>query len=303
MRALRWAIVAALVSGPASALACQIYCTNQVVDGASTVATYPATVQFQLNFTIEPGGGDFLVEILSSVMPPDFFDGQQVPSYYPGVPVMNHEVQASPTFDYSLLIPSYEACLAMPGAILGTDGSVTLANVVTAENYFPSNEPPTCAADIVCLPPPVEEAGPTRTPGWWKNRVDALSACVAGGVNLGYATITDVRVALGLLWADEGLYTGLDKARLKLAKHTLVAYCNSSLLGAVPGDFSIADAVSLLGGTNCAGMLALYGTIDEFNNRFDDVALPAGFNPGPSYGVTAKNMAILPAFPAGTCSE
>jgi hypothetical protein len=49
-------------------------------------------------------------------------------------------------------------------------------------------------------------------------------------------------------------------------------------------------------------MTDLASVIDAFNNRFDDVALPPGFNPGPSYGVTAKTMALAPVFPAGVCS-
>lgn len=299
---LKVATLAVLAFGPVRGLACEIWCTNEVSDGNTTITQYPATVDFKLTFTIEAGGGDFLVKIRSSVLADDFFDGQQVEPWYPGVFVANHATQASPVFTYSVAIPSYDACVALagPDAPIGADGSVTLVNVITADNYFPDNLPPRCEASIICKP---AGFGATRTPGWWKNRVDALAACVAGGVDLGYTTVTSVEQALGLLWTDEGAHSGIDKARLKLAKHTLVAYCNTTLFGAVPSDFTIAEAVSNLASTDCGAMLALYGTIDAFNNRFDDVLLPPGFDPGPAYGVAAKRMAQAPVFPAGACSE
>jgi hypothetical protein len=217
-----------LTAVPSLADACQISCTKEVVGDITTITQYPATIQYKVTFSIAPGGGDYLTKIHDSLLPANFFDGQQVEPWEPGVPVMNNGIFLSPVFTYSLEIPTFADCARRAGADPETASSATLMNYVSAENlFYPSNLPPSCQASIVCKR---SGSGATRTPGWWKNRVDALTGCVAGGVNLGYGTVTTVEQALGLLWADEGAYIGLDKARLKLARAALVAHCNETTL-------------------------------------------------------------------------
>lgn len=274
------------------AWACPLECTKEA--NAAWIAQYPATVQYTVSVSCPwKGYHDVIGTLTDSLMGSAF------------APTLPWEMREGPDgityppvlYSYQYAFASFEACKAAPGAFANGDGTWTVPNVVNGTAVWHQSSF-TCSANVVCKPP---GGGATRTPGWWKNRVDALSACVAGGVDLGYGRVTTVQQALGLLWANEGSYSGLDKARLKLAKHTLVAYCNSSLLGGAPADFSVAQAVALLAGHDCGAMVSLAGLVDAFNNQFDEVSLPAGFDPGPSYGTAAKKMALAPVFPAGSC--
>lgn len=273
-----------VVSG--SAWACPLECTKAA--DATWIGTYPATVQYTVRVSCPwAEHADYIATLTDSLL------GAAFQPELPAIVVAGTDK----IYGYDLAIPSYEACRALPGAQVGADGVVTVPNVVAGTTAMLGSSF-TCQAAVACKPP---GGGATRTPGWWKNRVDALAACVAGGVDLGYARITTVGEALGLLWANEGSYAGLDKARLKLARHTLVATCNAALLGGVPEGFSLAQAVALLASDDCAGMLALQPLVDAFNNQFDEVQLPAGFDPGPASGVAARRLAVPPTFPAGTC--
>lgn len=289
----RTSLVAAVLAAvllPTAALPCPLTCVKEA--SAIDVRQYPATIQYQVTFSSPLAGcGDYVDRMADSLLPAGAFD-----SVLPFL-VIGPDPQS---VNYPLTVDSYQHCQALAGgAAPGADGSILLTNVVTAHMQY-QGLTMTCSRQVSCWPP--GEGGATRTPGWWKNRVDALAACVSEPVDLGCLSVSTVERALGFLWANEGSYAGLAKARLKLGKHLLVATCNVRLLGGVPADFTLAGAAALLAGTDAAAMIALASTIDAFNNQFDEVAFPAGFDPGPAYGMEAKRMAVMPSFPAGACA-
>lgn len=279
----------ALLAAPLQALACPLECVKEA--NAVDVRQYPATVRYHVTFSSPLlDCGDYVDALSDSLLPAGTFD--------PMLPFLVYGPYTQ-AVDYGLTVESYEHCRALAGgAAPAADGSVALVNVVTAHNQYQGHTT-TCRREVTCWPE--GGGGATRTPGWWKNRVDALAACVAVPVDLGCLQVSTVEQALGFLWASEGRYAGLDKARLKLGKHLLVATCNVRLLGGVPSDFTLAGAAAVLAGTDGAAMVSLASTIDAFDNLFDEVALPDGFDPGPAYGNEAKKLAAPPTFPAGSC--
>jgi hypothetical protein len=274
---------------PLEALACQLLCVKEA--SAVDIRQYPATVHYTVTFSSPMlTCGDYVDQLQDSLLPAETWLGMERFLVYGA---------DSRTVGYDLTVQSYEACRALAGnPAPAADGSVTLTNEVSAHNQY-QDLTTTCTRQVLCWPP---GGGATRTPGWWKNRVDALAACVATGVDLGFTQVTTVEQALGFLWANEGRYDGLAKARLKLGKHLLVATCNVRLLGGVPGEFTLAGAATLAEGTSCTSMVTLASTIDGFNNLFDEVVFPEGFDPGPAYGAEAKKMAVMPVIANGTCT-
>jgi len=125
----------------------------------------------------------------------------------------------------------------------------------------------------------------------------------------GSVTVDSMESALGILWGSPASFDtgekrgGLDKARFLLARHLLVATCNTRLFDTQtdPADL-IAQATAALGGTDCQLMLDLAGQLDAFNNSGDAEAFPEGFVPGKATPRHAAGMADDPTTPSGeTC--
>jgi hypothetical protein len=169
-----------------------------------------------------------------------------------------------------------------------------------------------CWATIKCMPGPDPDPDPdlpgmaTRTPGFYKNHLDALSACLASGpMDLGILTVDSMEAALGLLWGSPAMYdsggkrSDIDRARFLLARHLMVGVCNERLFGTPtdPPDL-LESAVQAITGTDCALMHDLKDDIDAYNNSGTSEDFPEGFEKGPATPQQASGMADDPTEPS-----
>lgn len=299
MRTLAWSVVcSAGVMGITQAAAAHEFICQKTVNGGATyaVTSYPATLHYEFTVTNSHPTDTSIYTSAADAYLTGFSFQPPAPYAVPvGQSVMN-------TFDVTL--NSAEECKALADS----DGAVDSAfnNVFTVT--WDGGGQASCSAQVTCeeQPPPPEEGGATRTPGFYKTHIDALSECIAEPVDLGFITISTIEEALGLLWAVPAKYESgdkrseLDKARFILARHTLVATCNVRLFGTSPTPTDlIDDAIAALAGTDCGLMHDLAEDVDAFNNSGDDEGFPAGFEAGPATPQQAKEMGDDPTSPSG----
>lgn len=277
--------------GTAYATLAELACTSKTAD-ASAINSYPATIHYTLNFTC-----NFFDNCISNQLDDSLVGPLATPQSPRTFPI------GSSSISYSYDVASYEACAAAAG--VSPNGPVSLPNVVTGTVMFglpgPADGPITsCQTVVTCNPP--TSGGPTRTLGFFKTHVDALSSCIGmGSINLGFGTVTNLGQALWLLWADPSNFTAVAKARLLLGRQVLVAVCNDRLFDTESGDLS--DAISLLGGTQCALMKSMTSDVDAFNNSGDLIAFPAGFDPGSADPALAQSLIGSFSIPNATCTQ
>lgn len=285
------ALVLAVLGVPGAALACPLYCEKSVNANEITGAT---TLTYQVKVACPWTGGNDVLSGISdsfegSILPAGFFADQlQGANVYEGSPrLVGYEIPLD-----------YDLCRALaldgqPFATLLEDGTVLLKNTVTLRaTYLMTESGPwtsSCDQTVVCRPPS-DGTGATRTIGFYKNHLTALTACLAGDVvDLGFTRVTTVGQALGILWAVPSRYSGLASARLLLGRQLLAAQCNVENFGAEPGGFTVAGAIETLRDCDADAMLRLAIKVDAFNNAGDLVAMPTGFEePGLSKTAALK---------------
>ncbi|WP_434345862.1 hypothetical protein ACN6A1_28665 [Myxococcus virescens] len=299
------AVCAVVVGGSGVANAHDLICEKKV-NGQSVVVAddYPYTANYSFKVTnVHPTLPSILLTATDDVLSSEGF------TFSPPPPV-SIPVNGSLTSNFPLQIGSYDECVT----IAAQDG--------VADNHIDNTFRVTfdlgsamCSARLTCEreePPPVECTGPTRTLGFYKNRILTLTQCLAQGpINLGaIGTITTLPAAEGILWGSPAMYPAggmrsqLDRLRFLLARQTLVGICNQRLFGATPDPASLlTDAVAALNTTQCDLISSLIDPVDAFNNGCDSLPLPPGFIPGPSTPQAAEAIAVDPTSNSGqSCS-
>ncbi len=184
----------------------------------------------------------------------------------------------SVTTTVPLVLASYADCATRAraaGFVPDAGGNIVITNTYTVE-WNPDHAAPNavCQAELICAAP----LGPTRTIGYFKTHPAAVASCVSGGsIDLGYFTVPqgDAVKALGVLAANPARYddgarrSGLDQARLLLARQLLVAICNGRVFGSEPAAGLIPAAQGALATGTCTSLAWLQGQLDAFNNSGD----------------------------------
>jgi hypothetical protein len=199
----------------------------------------------------------------------------------------------------------YEECLELAAADSIPDARLDNVFVVTWDTGAAM-----CFATVVCMPPG-DDGGPTRTPGYYKTHESALEQCLAeGSIDLGAMSVDTLAEALGLLWGSPATYSdgtkrsSYDQAWFLLARHTLVATCNTRLFGTdtEPANL-IEQAIAALSGTDCDLMKQLQGMLDAYNNSGTEEDFPEGFDGGPATPTHAQSLASDPTSPTNLQCE
>ncbi len=185
----------------------------------------------------------------------------------------------SVTTTVPLILSSYADCATRAraaGFFPDAGGKIVVTNRYRIDWNLDGVQPPyaVCSAELICQPP----LGPTRTLGYFKTHPAAVASCVASGnIQLGYFTVAqgDATAALGVLSANPAKYdsgakrSGLDQARLLLARQLLVAICNGRVFGSEPDVGLILAAQGALATQTCTNLSWLQGQLDAFNNSGD----------------------------------
>jgi hypothetical protein len=266
------------------------------------VTSYPTTLHYE--FTVansHPSSASTALSAMDAALSSLGF------SFEPAAP-FTLAVGASATDTFDVVLASAEECMDLAASDgVADDRFVNMFEVKWDRSAAQ------CSATVVCMqppppppPPPPPEGGATRTPGYFKTHEQALMACLEEPVDLGMMSIDSMSAALGLLWGSPAVHdTGekrsdIDRARFLLARHLLVATCNTRLFGTSPDPADlIAQAVAALAGTDCAEMKELAGALDEFNNSGTEEDFPEGFAGGPATPRHAAGLADDPTTPSG----
>jgi hypothetical protein len=171
--------------------------------------------------------------------------------------------------------------------------------------------------------------GATRTAGYWKTHLLALTTAVnlncvnlgvIGSQNLTMPTIGDLEA---IFWASDTRQgnahrSDIGKARMKLANQLIAAYCNVCLLGTSTGSLGFSatllqDATAALASSNITLMNQLMSQLDAFNNAGDNVpfngsqsAIVGPADPNGAKAAANRDLSgtinPLPGYPAATSS-
>ncbi len=278
---------------------------EKTVDGVTyeDVSTYPTTLHYKLTVT------NALSNASSDVLSEEDALLEGLGFAFDPAPPFTLLPSGSQSYTDDVTVESYEQCLEL-AAKSGNEDSPFIDNTYVV-GWDDSSA--TCEARVKCLPPkPPPQGGTTRTIGFWKTHLGAITQCVDdGSIDLGFLTVTTVPQALGILWASPAKYSGggkrsqLDQDRLITAKQLLGAICNNREFGTptTPSDL-ISQTQTALSGTVCADMLTLEGELDAYNQSGDAQPLPNGFPAGKADPKTTRALASDPTTPSGlSCTK
>ncbi|MGA9524782.1 MAG: hypothetical protein WBV82_25210 [Myxococcaceae bacterium] len=283
MTRVRWATAMAVACAWSSvAYAHELEC-KKTVNGYSVyeVAGYPTTLHYELEVhNIHPSLPSKVLELEDPLLEERGFRFN---------PDVEYElpVHGKQTYAYDVVLDSVEKCMQL-AANDGTPDEFIDSALKVGWDLGEHQ----CSARVACakLPP---FCGPTRSLGFFKVHLKALEACIdQGEIDLGpgFTKITSLEKALGLLWASpEQTASDLEKARLLLARQTLVAHCNDKLFG-IASD-KIDEANAALKDKVCTDMAALADELDAFNRSGETQPYPPGFDPGDAKPKQASDMA------------
>ncbi len=157
-------------------------------------------------------------------------------------------------------------------------------------------------AAIEVIVSPCGEA--TRTPGFWKNRLDfttyIFTEHLGSDINIGWRDITNVEDLMGILWAnkarnsDRTKRTRLCQAKERAAFQAVAAILNTGLPNGAPIPVSLADIQTILSGSDVKAIRSLARTLDRYNNSGDKIPIDSPVPIGKAQPKLAKAAANIP---------
>ena len=147
----------------------------------------------------------------------------------------------------------------------------------------------------------VINGGCTRTPGFWQTHLDFTTYIfnnnLGGDINIGWRDINNIPDLMGIFWAspaknfDGSKRTKLCQAKEITAFQAVAALLNSGLPNGAPLPVSLVQIQTIMGGSDIKAIQALGETLDNYNNKGDDVPIVSPISIGNANPKSAQAIA------------